>query len=277
MRVSLIVNRTASQIDRERSICTQALEDSLRLSLPNDDLVKQAARRNTLFSQPAQPDHGAAMLDSGSDAANILQASLPLIYEKGSLLHVLSAVEWTAYASADAGDLRAWIQGQMSSERAMLESMPHCLPPRGDIGLSSGAPPERSEAGILPAGEINLTRSPGGPVPAGPLRYAVVVGDPDQPPSRLGPFEVDAKHCRREHAFSIGDESSPRFTVTVRPRCTIAGVYDLDFWTMIYRDPADCTSEGVEKAVMSAIASDPEILEFARRSRIRKSRGGRTS
>jgi hypothetical protein len=35
---------------------------------------------------------------------------------------------------------------------------------------------------------------------------------------------------------------------------------------MIYCDPADCTSEGVEKAVMSAIASDTEVLDFARRS-----------
>ena len=266
MRVSLIVYRTASQIDREKSICTRALEDSLRFSLPNDDLVKRAAKRNALFNQPAQPDPGATTVDAGSDATNILLASLPSIYEKGSLLHLLSAVEWTAYASVDAAKLRAWIQGQRSPERAMLESISHCLPPRGDIALSSGAPPERSEAGILPAGEINLTRSPGGPVPAGPLRYAVVVGDPDEPPSRLGPFEVDAKYCGREHVFSTGDESSPYLTLAVRPRCATTGVYDLDSWTMIYCDPADCTSEGVEQAVMSAIASDPEVLDFARRS-----------
>jgi hypothetical protein len=35
---------------------------------------------------------------------------------------------------------------------------------------------------------------------------------------------------------------------------------------MIYCNPVDCASEGVEKAVMAAIASDPEVMDFARRS-----------
>jgi len=122
------------------------------------------------------------------------------------------------------------------------------------------------ESGILPAGEIHLSRGPGGPLPAGPLRYAVVVGDTDQPPSLAAASEVSAKYCNREHSFSIGDGSSPHVSVTVRPRCRTMSVHDLDSWILIYCDPADCASEPIDKAVMAAIASDPDVLDFARRS-----------
>jgi hypothetical protein len=77
---------------------------------------------------------------------------------------------------------------------------------------------------------------------------------------------VKAKYCNGEHAFSIGDGSSPRVTVSAQPRCFSTSVYDLDSWSIIYCDPADCTSEATEKAVMTAIAGDPDVLDFARRS-----------
>lgn len=263
LRVFLTVNRTASQIDREKAVCTDALEDFLQHFHPNDELIKLAAKRNTFLKKPLpasgdRPEIG--------DADRILEAALPLIYEQGSLLHALTSVGWNAFGAVDPEDFRGWIQNQRSPERTLLESISRCLPPRDDLNSSSAAPRERSESGILPAGEINLSRSPDGPLAAGPLRYAVVVGSPDQPPSLLVASEVEAKYCRREHSFSVGDGSSPGTTVTVRPRCDTMSVYDLDSWTMIYCDPADCVSERIEKSVMAAIASDPEVLDFARRS-----------
>jgi hypothetical protein len=98
------------------------------------------------------------------------------------------------------------------------------------------------------------------------LRYAVVVGDPDAPPSFAAASEVEAKYCDREHSFLIGDASQPRVIITIQPRCLTTGVQDLDSWTTIYCDPAQCTSEDVAKDVMAAIGSDPDVLEFARRS-----------
>jgi len=79
--------------------------------------------------------------------------------------------------------------------------------------------------------------------------------------------EVQAKYCNREHTLSIGDDSSPRVSVTIRTRCLDTTVYDLDSWSLIYCDPADCASERIDKAVIAAIASDSELLDFARRSR----------
>ncbi len=110
LRVSLIVYRTASRIDREKSVCTQALEDILQHSQPNDQLIEQAAKRNALFNQPSQPDPGAAALEPVSDAANILDAALPLIYERNSLLHALTSLGWRAFGTVD-------VQSQRSPER----------------------------------------------------------------------------------------------------------------------------------------------------------------
>jgi hypothetical protein len=263
LRVFLMVNRTASQIDREKAVCTQALEDFLKHFQPNDELIKLAAKRNAFFRRPLPASGDRAEI---ADAAKIMEATLPLIYEKGSLLHTLTSVEWTPFGAVDPADFRAWIESQRSPERPLLESIPRCLPARGDLASYPGAPRERSDSGILPAGEIDLSRSSGGPLLAGPLRYVVVVGDPDQPPGTALASEVDTKYCNREHTFSIGGGFSPRVSVTIRPRCQTTSVYDLDSWTMIYCDPADCAPEGVEKAVMTAIASDPEVLDFARRS-----------
>jgi hypothetical protein len=266
LHVSLIVRRTASQIDREKLVCTHALEDILQNSQPNGQQIKQITKRNARFQQPPQPDPETGQLEPVLDAANIVHAALPQIYEKNSILHALTSVDWTALGTVDAVDLRAWINSQRSPQRLLLESIPHCLQRRGDLASSHVAPRERSETAILPAGKIDVSRIPGGSLPAGPLRYAVIVGDPDQPPSLAVLSEIETRYCSRVHSFSIGDGASPHVSVTVQPRCQGTGVSDLDSWTMIYCDPADCTSASVEKAVMAAIASDPEILDFARRS-----------
>jgi hypothetical protein len=263
MRIFLTVNRTASQIDREKAYCRYLLEDFLQNSEPSNELIRSAAELNAFLERPSpvsgdRPEIG--------DAVRILSAALPLIYEKGSLFHTLTSVEWVSFAAVDGADFRAWIQSQRSPERPLLESIPRCLPPRDELDGFSIAPRERSESGILPAGQINLSRGLDGPILAGPLRYAVIVGNPGDPPGALVASEVKAKYCNREHTFSIGDDSSQHSTVTAQPRCLPTSVYDLDSWSIIYCDPADCTSEQVEKGVMSAIASDPEILDFARRS-----------
>ncbi len=263
MSVFLTVNRTASRIDREKAYCRYLLEDFLQHSEPSDEVIRNAAELNAFFRKPLpasgdRPEIG--------DAGKILEAALPLIYEKGSLLHTLTSVEWTSFTAVDGADFRTWIRSQRSPERPLLESIPRCLPPRDELDGLSIAPRERSESGILPAGEINLSRGPDGPILAGPLRYAVIVGNPGDPPGALVASEVETRYCNREHTFSIGGGSSPHLTVTARPRCLPTSVQDLDSWSIIYCDPADCVSEGTEKAVMTAIASDAEVLDFARRS-----------
>ena len=263
LRVFLTVNRTASQIDREKTVCTLALEDFLQHFQPNDELIKLAAKRNVFLKRPSPASGDRPEI---ADADRILEAALPLIYEKGSLLHALTSVEWSVFGAVDPIDFRNWIQSQRSPERTLLESISRCLPPRDDLSSPAVAPRERSESGILPAGQINLARGPDGPLAAGPLRYAAIVGNPNEPPSVLVASEVEAKYCSLEHTFSIGDESSPHTSVTVRPRCQTLSVYDLDSWSIIYCDPADCASERIEKFVMAAIASDPKVLDFARRS-----------
>lgn len=166
----------------------------------------------------------------------------------------------------DAPDLRNWIRNQRTLSNPLPEEIPHCLPPHTDLASSSDIPQERLDSDILPAGEISLSRAGTAPLPPGPLHHLVMVGDPAEPPTLAAHSEVEVKYCGREHTFSIAGDSSRPVSITLKPRCDPNGVYDLDMWILIYCDPKDCTSEPVEKAVMAAIASDPEILEFARRS-----------
>ena len=263
LRVFLIVNRTASQIDREKSICAHALEDILQRSQPNEELIRRAAKRNASFVKPLPPSSDQPEAD---DAATISEAALPLIYEKGSVLHALASVEWTSFAAVDAAEFRAWIQSQRLPERPLIEPISRCLPPRGELDTSTAAPGELPESRISPAGQISLSRSPGGSIPAGPLRYTVIVGDLVDPPDASIPSEVTTKYCNREHTFPMTGDFSSYPAVTVRLRCSHFSVQSFELWNIIYCDPADCVSEGVEKAVAAAVARDPEVLDFARRS-----------
>jgi hypothetical protein len=263
LRVFLIVNRTASQIDREKSICTHALEDILQRSQPNDELIRRVAKRNATLAKrlPASGDQPEA-----DDAVTISEAALPLIYEKDSVLHALASVEWASFAAVDAADFRAWIQSQRLPEHPQIESISRCLPPRGELDTYTAAPGELPESRISPAGQISLSRSPGGSIPAGPLRYTVIVGDLVDPPDALIASEVTTKYCNREHTFPTTGDSSSYPAVTVRLRCSHFSVQYFELCSIIYCDPADCVSECVEKVVAAAVARDPEVLDFARRS-----------
>lgn len=262
--VSLIVFRT-TQIDRERLACTQALEDVLQNFLPTDELIKSATKWTASIAQMRRTGRDAAEMDPNFDASIIQDAALQLIYEKNSLLHALISVDVAAFEAVDAASLRTWIQSQRQPRRPLLESIPHCLPPRRDLAAPDHVPPKRHVSTILPAGEINLSRALGGSLPAGPLRHGVIVGHTDQPPRSAVGSEIGTTYCMREHVFPIVDDFSPHATITVRLRCSETGISDLDSWVIIYCDPSDCTSERIEKAVMTAVANDPEILKFARR------------
>jgi len=169
------------------------------------------------------------------------------------------------YATVGVSELRAWIQSQRSLDRGLLVEMPHCLAPHGDLASSDDVPEARTKSGILPPGEIHLSRSDNWLLPPGPLRYAVVIGNPVEPPVGLRPPEAERQYCFRDHTFAIDDDPSP-VPVTVQPRCHPILLPDLDAWIFIYCDPEGCTSERTEKAVMTAISRDPEILDYARRS-----------
>lgn len=266
LRAFMIVHRTTSQIERERVVCANALYDFLNDFNPDDDQIKRAVEWSTWLEHPKLPGNGAQAVEPREDAAYIAQAALPIIYKEGSILHALASVRVGKPTPIDAPDLRNWIRNQRMLSNLLPEEIPHCLPPHADLASSSDIPQERLESDILPAGEISVSRAGSGPLPPGPLHHIVMVGDPVEPPTLAAHSEVEAKYCGREHTFSIAGESPHPVSITVKPQCESQGVHDLDMWNLIYCDPKDCNSEPVEKAVMAAIASDPEILEFARRS-----------
>jgi len=264
-RVALVVNRTAGRIDQEKSSCTQVLEDILQHFQPTDELVKYAVEELESTRQPSDVRDGELENSVGIDALNVSNAILPLIYDKKSLLHALVSAGTISYSAVGAMELRAWIQGQRSPDRAMLEEMAHCVLPHRDPVSSDDVPDARLKSGILPPGEIHLPRSENWMLPPGPLRYAVVIGNPVKPPIGLFPPGVAKKYCWRDHTFTVEDDTQA-YLLTVRPRCNSILLLDLDAWVFIYCDPKDCTSERAEKAVMTGIARDPEILDFARQS-----------
>ncbi|WP_213741587.1 hypothetical protein [Bradyrhizobium sp. dw_411] len=265
LRVFLTVNSTARQIEREKSICTQALEGILQRSLPNDEVIGRAARMNAYFAKPLPPSGDKP---ESEDADTISLAALPLIYEKGSVLHALASVEWTSFGTVDAAEFRAWIRSQRSPGHPLMEAISRCVPPPGEFDVFTVAPYELPESRVLPSGQISLSRSPGGSIPTGPLRSAVIVGESVDPPDAMIWSDVKNKYCDREHTFAMTDDSSSYPAVTVRLRCSGVSLQDFEGWSIIYCDPEDCVSERVEKDVAAAVARDPEILDFARRSSV---------
>lgn len=147
----------------------------------------------------------------------------------------------------------------------MQLEMPHCVPPHGDLASSDDVPEARTTSQILSPGEIHLSRGDNSLLPPGPLRYAVVVGNPVEPPIGLLPSEAEKQYCWRDHTFTV-EEGTRAFPLTVQPRCHPILLYDLDAWIIIYCDPKDCTSERAQQVVMTGIAQDTRILDYARRS-----------
>jgi hypothetical protein len=264
LRVFLMVFRSTQQVEREKSICTLALQDILLHSRPSDDALKQAAMSSTLALQHAQPSErpDGEILDQ----SNILQAALPHIYERNSLLHALASMDALTYQSLDAQSFYSWLREQRSSNRIEFLPISHCLPAAdgsrsttvGEFGRL------RRHSGIMSPGAIHISRAMGGAVRFGPLRYLVIVGNADGPRSPLSTSEVTEKYCNRAHSFSVGDGSPS--VVSVRIRCQSTSVYDLDSWTVLYCDPKDCVSDLIERVVLATIASDPDVLVHTRRS-----------
>jgi hypothetical protein len=263
LRAFLFVRRSTGHVDRDKSACAPALQEILLRSQPNYEAVKQAATWAALFMQPAQPSgrSGAEILDE----ANILQATLPQIYERNTLLHALTSVDSTTYESLDVVSFRSWLLSQQSDERSKLVSISHCLPPTYEpAGETARKTLGRSR--VVPPGGIRIVRGVAGSVPPGPLRYLVIVGNPARPSSPLSPSEITAKYCDREHSFSVEGPSSSVVTVMARIRCKTTSIYDLDSWTVLYCEPSDCASGRTDEAVMATISNDPDILAHARRS-----------
>ena len=265
LRLFLAVNRSTSRIEREKAVCTQLLQDVLTHSEPGEAVIERSIAWYMGGVGLIQPGYGDAAVSPLGDAVNVSQIASQLIYEKGSALHTLVIARQSTFA-VDAAGLREWILSQRQPQRSLLEAIPHCLWPGGDLSKSADIPAARAESGILPPGEFSVTRPPNGLLPPGPLRYVVIVGDPAEPPGLAVSSEVQRKYCDKDHTFSFGGEPSERRSITVQPNCSMNSIGDLDAWNIIYCDPKDCTSEPVERAVMTAIAADPEILDFAKRS-----------
>ncbi len=149
-----------------------------------------------------------------------------------------------------------------------MEAISRCVPPPGEFDVFTVAPYELPESRVLPSGQISLSRSPGGSIPTGPLRSAVIVGESVDPPDAMIWSDVKNKYCDREHTFAMTDDSSSYPAVTVRLPCSGVSVQAFEAWSIFYCDPEDCVSERVEKDVAAAVARDPEILDFARRSSV---------
>jgi hypothetical protein len=261
-RIAVIVDQTSSQITREKVFCAKVIQDIFQHFEPSDEQIRNAVESRKSSSQPPHLLPREVESSPAEDAWHIGLTAPGLIYEKNSTLNALTS--WRAISSmaVSATELRAWIEDQRA--RALLEEMPHCLPPHGDLSSSDDVPEARSRSAILPPGDINLSRGDNR-LPPGPLRFAVVVGNPTEPPAGLLPPAAENSYCRRDHTFGVDDGSS-HFSLTIRPRCDPILLGDLDAWLLLYCDPKDCTSEAVEKMVMTSVARDPEIMDFARRS-----------
>lgn len=264
IRAAVKASQAFGRASRNDAHCVNALETLLQKFEPGDELIKHWTRFAAMIDQPFRSDDAPARSKAMHDARAILVSAWSEIYVKGSLLHSLATVDYAAIAKVEPADFRAWMTSQRRPERRLLEPIPHCFPLPRNLPPSERIPPKRPESGILPPGEINLSRTAIARLVAGPLRHAVIIGAPDGPPTLAVVSEVEAKYCGREHTFEVGEDASSPMTITVRLRCDHLTLSDLDLWNVIYCEPAECVSEHVERAVAAAITKDPEILEFVR-------------
>ena len=255
-RVFLTTAQSAKQFDQDKLACQRTLEDILQHSWASEASINEAISWVKLSMAPMKPS-GRSLAAAIPDAANVLSAAYPQIYEASSLQHALVSVQWHTIDSSSNPEYRAWVQSQRSTERLVLEPISICPPePSSQMSAPTGASLQRHSA-ILPSGEIKISRRNGGPVPEGPLRYGVIVDDAVS----TGSFVSDRsmkKYCNQEYSFRSEDSASST-TATVRLRCLSTTVYDLDLWTFIFCDPDDCAYEPREKAAITSLASELEI------------------
>ena len=234
-----------------KSACQRALDSILQNRQADDIKTQRAISMMLLGTEPARPSDktiSSAILD----ATNILNATLKQIYAPNSILHALVSIPWRELRSITPAKHQNWVQDQVAGQRLHSDLIPPCLPSPQQRGWvpdpAAISLAELSE--VLPRGEIKLRREDG-PIPAGPLRYAIIVSDLSRLEITGGAFDL---RCDQNNSFSFADSSGAR--QTVRLRCISTTVFDLDSWTIVFCDPDDCASQQKENATITAFANE---------------------
>jgi hypothetical protein len=184
-----------------------------------------------------------------------LHAALSKIHQKGTPPHMLQQLRIENSHAIAQGDFRGWLQTQRSGHRdELVPGAPDCRPvdakpaDTDDYAL-------RHALDIASPGSIEIARTADGPIPAGPLRYAVII------PSADRDFSSFSGYCHQEPPFLVGDNATSLRDVSVHVRCLNAATDQAGYaWTVIYCDPRHCADATTERAVLQGVLSDPDFI-----------------
>ena len=265
LRGTVIIHSPAMDIDDEKVICSRALRDIATNWHPSLDAVRLSARKELQLIHSLRES---APTHSLFNASFIVRSVLPLIYQNGTLLHSLVAIDPNKYQSLDADDFIAWLRRQRSIARYGLISISQCQPQTDTERAAEGDLIHRLRnlSAIAPPGRIGLPSAPNSPSAKSPLWRLVIIGNADEPSNMHINSPAMIKYCERRHSFILDDASTPPRTKVARISCTRDTVNDLDTWIALYCDPQDCSSKQEQDTIAMAIARDPDVLAHAQGS-----------
>lgn len=256
LRVLLIDNvRIEGQQEAAPNSCLRSLENILIGWQPSKADIAEVS----LSEAHALSERMSRPLTAATEASNILRSALEHIYVQGSVMQALVSVEPKLFRSLDSSEFLNWLATQRSSSQIKLKPLVYC-PVAEDSHLSIDEPePRLPHSGTIPRSVIHIELGPAADNAQRNVRYVVIVGEGTARGfSKSNPPAI-AKYCNREHEFS---DNSGSHRVTIR--CLRTVQYD-DGWTVFFCDPANCKSSHLAQSVMTAIASDPVVIELSKR------------
>lgn len=255
-RVFVTAALNGMRIDQAKVVCRDALDEILQHAPMDEASIQRAVAMTVMGMEPTRPN-GIGISAAILDAANIVDAVQRRIYEPNTPLHAVVSVPWKAYGVASIAEYRAWAQSQNSNEPLRSEQISICPQPN-DRKQISGSVSELMDSQILPAGEIKISRGSEA-IPAGPLRYSLLVRDLDASAGRFPSGQLAKRYCDQEYSFPLDGVSSNQRAI-VRLRCLTTTVYDIEPWTLIFCDPEDCAAAPKEKAAITMLATELEVF-----------------
>lgn len=256
LQVFLATNRSSQNLDRDKARCVSVLNDALAVTSVTPESVTQAASVASFVMSAQRSDPQGGVI---ADAGNILNAVLPLIYRKETVLHALVSVGSNEYQSLDVRDFKQWIGAQQFGRGVDLVPLSHCKDEGEKLG--SRLP---NDSGVIDPTKLRLMRGRDGPAPSGQLRHLIIIGSADVPdnPERIS-LATD-KYCDKNQTFEANDILGLRGYSRIR--CVRYAVYGLDSWIAFFCE--GCKSEADEAALIEIIANDPDITNHARGSKM---------
>jgi len=266
----LITNAPSKDASADHARCLSVLQGVLRSFHPSAASITKAAEDAGWIASRVASD----MTSPVTEASSLLAQALRKIYEPGSLMHTLVALDPGSYRETAPNEFLDWFESQQLASGSSIIALSECLDTANGITPANSVGDTLPSSALVSPGTIVLSDvlSEREPTPA--LRHVVIVGiDPSVVPSSglnapaVGTDVANACDRSYEIATEVGGELR-----RVGVRC-LKQIWYRQAWLEFYCDAKDCPTAAMSERFARTLVGDPQVRALALAQRASGARG----